>query len=57
MAEEAKKEAPKKIETVAPVSPEDQYMIDRGWKKVEGKWRMDVLDAKTGKVIGYKERN
>ena len=53
MAEEAKKEAPKKVE----VSAEDQYMIDLGWKKVDGKWRKDVLDAKTGKVIGYKERN
>lgn len=53
MADEAKKEAPVK----AKVSPEDQYMIEMGWKKVNGKWRKDVLDAKTGKVIGFKERN
>lgn len=49
-----KKEAPK----AAPkLTEDDQFMLDHGWEKRNGKWVKDILDVKTGKVVGTKERN
>lgn len=54
MAEDAIKVTPK---AAAPVSDEDQYMLDRGWAKNKaGKWAKDVLNGE-GKVVGVKVRN
>lgn len=47
------KEAPK---ASPKMSEDDQYMVAHGWEKRNGKWVKDILDAKTGKVVGTKER-